>query len=279
MSPLVVDFIKSAASPAVVVAVLYLGIGFLPDSLRARLQSLVFALGFSAGAYILVGRLNFPPSDVNEAFSWAALALVIFVVISPRPVGSRYMVRVLFTAALGALALWPIHESLHGYVHMRNLFAFFFLGLGTWSILEKSSQTVQTLTLLVLPMISATALSLLLMFKGSASLSQLVSVLCSLLGGLCAVAIVAPKRVSMASVLPFVSVFVVLFMASGHFYLDINPWYMIFLCVPFFVLWIRRGIPFVPHTPVGEAVTLGILSAAPLGYFIWTVYKASGPLY
>jgi hypothetical protein len=279
MSPLVLDFIKSAVLPAAVVAGLSFLIGGRNDPFRARFQAVFWALGFMAGAYVLVGRLSFPPHDVNEAFSWAALALAGFVWLSPKPVGSRYLIRALFVLFLGYLALWPIHASLHGQVPQRNLLAFFFLGLGTWSILERASQKVQPLTLLVLPIISATALSMLLLFKGSASLAQLVSVVCSFLGGLAAVAVIFPKRVSLAAVLPFVSVLIVLFMAVGHFYLDINPWHMIYLCLPFLALWMRRWIPFIPHQPIAETVALGVLSGAPLAYFLWNVYQTSGPLY
>ncbi|MGZ3723135.1 MAG: hypothetical protein ACXVA9_09405, partial [Bdellovibrionales bacterium] len=209
----------------------------------------------------------------------AALALTAFVWISPRPIGSRYLIRAIFVVVLGWLALWPLRDSLHGHTQLRNLLAFFFLGLGTWSIIERASQKVQPLTLIALPLISATALSMLLLFKGSASMAQLVSVLCTLLGGVLALTLVYPKRVSAAAVLPFVSVFIVLFMASGHFYLDINPWHMIYLCAPFLLLWIRGWIPFIPRAPVPEALILSIICGAPLGYFIWNVYKTAGPLY
>jgi len=278
MSPLVLDFIKTALAPALAVGIVFLLVGGLSDPLRARIQSVVWALAFTVGAYFLVGRLSFPPTDVNEAFSCGALLLAGFVLISPKGVDVRYLTRAIFVVALGALALWPIRASLHGYAHYRNLAAFFFLALGTWSIVERASSQLQTLTMIVLPIISATALSVFLMFKGSASMSQLVSVLCALLGAVAFLALIKPKRVSMAAVLPFISVFIILFMASGHFYLDINPWHMIYLCLPFLLIWFRGYIPFVPRRPIPEAIILGAASAAPLGYFLYTVYQQVGPL-
>jgi hypothetical protein len=279
MSPLVLDFIKSAFLPAVGVAVLFLLTGWLRDPMRARIQSLVFALGFAAGAAVLIGWPNLPPSDVNQAFTWSALALVLFVLVSPRPVGSRYALRAFFVVALGLLTLWPIRESLHGHVHLRNLLAFFFLGLGTWSIVERSAQKVQPLTLYVLPLISGTGLSLLLVVKGSISMSNFVSILCALIGGIATLSLIFPKKVSAAAMMPFISVFMILFMVCGHFYLDINPWFMIYLCAPFLVLWIRNWLPYVPRQPLAEAAVLGVISAAPVAYFIYTVFKSSGPLY
>ena len=279
LSPLLVDFLESAALPAILVALGFFIVGGRGDPFRARLQSLFFTAGLMAGSYVLVNRLTFPPRDVNEAFSWVAAALMIFIWISPRPIGQRYLVRALFVVGIGFLTLWQIHDSLHGRVALRNLLAFFFLALGVWSIVEKSAQKVKPLTLVALPLISATALSLLLLFKGSASLAQLVSIVCALLGGVLAVALVTPNRVSLAAVMPFVSVFLVAIMACGHFYLDINPWWMIYLCIPFLLLWIRGWIPFVPHSPIGEAVMLGCIALIPMGYFLWNVYKTSGPLY
>ena len=278
-SPLVLDFLKSAVAPAIAVGLLFLLVGGRKEPLRACLQAIIWAVAFSAGAYVLVGRLTFPPYDVNEGFTWCALALALFVCISPRPVGSRYLVRALFVLALGYLTLWPIHDSLGSHVHLRNLLAFFFLALGTWSILECSADRVKPPALIALPMISATALSMLLLFKGSASFAQLVSVMCALLGAVLAVALIAPQKVSSTGILPFVSVLIVAFMAAGHFYLEINPWFMIYLALPFLVLWMRRWIPFVPQQAIGEAVMLGLIAGVPLIYFVWSVYKASGPLY
>lgn len=278
-SPVILDFLKSAALPAAVASVLLFLVGGMRDPMRARLQATIWATAFVGGCMVLVSRLNFPPTDVNEGFSWIAILLALFIWISPVAVGSRYLLRALFVVAIGLLSLWQIRSSLGGYVHQRNMLAFFFLGLGTWSIVERSSQKVQTLTLMTLPMISATALSLILLFKGSAVLSQILSVACTLYGGVFAISLVAPAKISKAAVLPFVSIFLISFMAIGHFYLDINPWTMIYLCLPFLVLWIRNWIPFVPRQPIAEAVVLGAVSAIPLGYMVWNIYQTSGPLF
>lgn len=279
MSPLVIDFIKSAALPGLIVAVLFFIVGGRKDPFRARLQALVWALSFCLGAYVLIGRIGFPPYDVNEGFSWCALALAVFVLVSPQAVGSRYLVRALFVLALGFLTLWPIHSTLTAGFHLRNLLAFFCLGLGVWSIMERAAHTVQPLTYIALPLISATALSLLMMFKGSASFAQILSVVCTLLGAVLVLAWWSPRRVSVTGMIPFVSVFIITFMAAGHFYLDINPWFMIYLSVPFFVLWVRRVIPFLPRHPLAEVTVMGLIAGIPVGYFIWTIYQAAGPLY
>lgn len=278
-SPIVASVIRSAVVPGFIATILILVCGFLKDPWRARLQALVIAVAFGAGAFTLIGRLNFPPGDVNEAFTWAALLLALFVFWSPKPLGARYLVRGLFVLALGALVLWPLHQTILSPVNQRNLLAFFCLALGVWSIVENGSGRVKPTTLVLLPLIAAVALSLLLLFKSSASMSQMVTVMCAILGGLGLLALFAPGRVGWKGLLPYLSVFLILFMVAGHFYLDINPWHMVLLCLPFFVMWIREWLGFVPSHPVIEPLVLGAVSAAPLAYFLHLTAQTSGPLY
>ncbi|HMN69109.1 MAG TPA: hypothetical protein PKC28_11265 [Bdellovibrionales bacterium] len=278
-SPIIQAFLRSALLPSVVMAVALLVIGFLKEPFKTRLQGLVLALTFVAGAYLLLGRLNFPPADVSETFSYSALVLAFFLLVSPKPLGPKYLVRGMFVLILGALLLWPIRASVVSPAHHRNLVAFFCLGLGLWSILERSSGRVRPSTLVLLPLIAATGVSLLLLFSASASFSQLVTVLCGMLGALFVLFFVTPKRVSVPAVLPFLSIFVVLFMAAGHFYLDRNPWHMIYLCFPYLILWIREWLSFIPSKPVVEELLLGGIAAAPVAYFVYTAYQSAGPLY
>lgn len=278
-SPIIAAFVRSALVPTLVAMAVFFFTGFLKDPWKTRLQALSMALAFIAGAFALIGRLQFPPSDASEGFSWAAVLLAGFVFISPRSLMVRYWVRALFVLVLGFVVFWPLKQSLANPIHYRNLLAFFCLALGVWSIVEKSSSRVSTLTLIVLPLISATSLSLILLFAGSASYSQLVTILCALLGGSAALALIAAKRVSVMALIPFLSVFVILLMAAGHFYLEINPWHMIYLCFPYLILWIRPWLSFIPKAPVLEAGLLALISALPLAYFVYTIGINAGPLY
>jgi hypothetical protein len=278
-SPIAAAFVRSAAAPAVLVTILFFVTGGLKDPLKTRLQGLILALAYFAGAYLLLDRLNFPPKDVSETFGWMALILGAFVVWNPKPLGTRYFVRALVVLALMLTVLWPLREQIVKPIYHRNLVAFFCLGLGVWSIVERTAGAVRTSTLILLPMIAATALSLLTLYSSSASLSQLVSILCAFLGGLFLLACLWPNKIGRSSVVPFLSVFVVMMMVAGHFYLDINPWHLIYLCLPFLILWIRSWFTFVPENPVAEGLVFGLLSAAPLGYFIYNTGVKAGPLY
>jgi hypothetical protein len=265
------DFILGVALPAFVSVVLSLVVGGRGDPLRARLQALFWALGFAFVIFFVHERLPFPPGEAIEALPWAALALALFVVISPHATASRYLTRAGFVVGLGLLLLWPIHDTLHGHVHMRNMAAFFFLGLGCWSILERAVIKVQSPSLIALPLISVVTLFVILQSKGGVQGTQGVAVWGVFLAGYLASVFVAPRRLSAAAVLPFVSVFVIGLMAQAHFYLHINPWLMVYICLPYLVLWIRRWIPLVPPEAIGEAVVLSLICALPLGYLVWTI--------
>lgn len=242
-------------------------------------QALVMAIGFSAGVYLLIGRVSLPPRDVNEGLVWISLICAFFVAVSPQTVGGRYLVRGLFVLAMGVLLLWSIRQTAFTPPHYRNLIAFFCLALGVWSIVERAATRMTLMAVLAMGSLAATFASLLFVLKGSASMSQVATCLSVQLGALSLLAFVFPRRLDAFAVLPFVSVLPVMMMAGGHFYLNINPWYMVYLSLPYLLLWIRRGLSFVPDHPILETLALSIMAAGPLGYFIWTVYESTGPLY
>lgn len=279
MSPLILSFLLSAVLPAALVSLLLLASKWLPQGFRSRFQAFVFALGYGLGSYLIIRRLNFPPQDFSESISFAALLLAGFAFLAPRKVGSRYLVRAIFVALVFLVILWNLRDAMDSMVNKRNALAFFFLALGTWSIVEKGIGIVSSITLVALPLVSATALSLILLFKGSASFSQQTVTLCALLGGVLTLTVLWKKVVDFEALGAFLSVLVVALMAGGHFYLDINPWHMVFLAFPYLILWISAWIPFLPKSAIGEAATLSLISAAPLAYFVHEVFKASGPLY
>lgn len=278
MSPILAAFIRSTAIPSAVAVIAMYFLGGAGEGLKARLQALLVASAYAVGSYFLLDRLHLPPADVNESLSYVALALAAFVAVSPGDMGARYLVRAIFVAFTGGILLWHIRESLSSYVHLRNMAAFFFLGLGVWSIVERAARQVSRPAYVLLPLVAASGTSLLLLFSASAAFSQLVTVLCGIMGVTVVLSLWRPDRVSAFGLSPFLSVFVVSFMAAGHFYLDVNPWRMVYLCWPFLVLWVRPWLP-VPRNAVAEAVALGVLAAGPVIYFLWNAYKAAGPLY
>ena len=272
MSLFVSDFLRAAALPALLVALLFFVTGRIKEPLRAKVQALLFAVAVCLSVYFSLGGLHLPPLNMADGAAWSALALALFVIIRPKPVGSRYALRAVFVVLLGALTLWTIRTSLFGPVNLRNLLAFFFLGLGVWSILERSSRLVQPPALIALPLISVVALTLLLMAKGSVALALITASVGALFGAVLVVALVAPEKVSDLALIPFLAAFVISLMAAAHFHLHINPWTLIYLCLPFFLLWIKAWIPFLPKTAAAEAIVLSAMCAIPLGYLLMNIY-------
>lgn len=260
-------------------------IGTFSDPLRARLQGLVWSLAFVGVAFEFRGRFPWPLFNFQDGLIWGCLLLGLFIVVSPKSVGVRYFIRGLIVIAFGYLILAPLGHAFVGSVNQRNLLAFFFLGLGLWSILERSSAQVKISGLLLLPILSLIGLAWLLMKQltagqGLALTSGEVGLLMapivlhlSLLVSLFALSLLVPQKISPASVLPYVSVMIVAEMAAGHFYLRINPWFMVWLCLPFLLLWIRGWMPFVPKDSKAEAIMLGVMAGLPMAYLF-----ISGPL-
>ena len=279
MSPIVEGFIRSAAIPAAAVAAAVFACGGMKEPLRARVQGLLIAVGFIVGHYILIGRLGFPPGDAAESISYAALGCAVFVLVFPTVQQAPYAMRALFVLVLGGLVLWHLGAKLGAQPYFQNTIAFFCFGLGVWSIIERNVERVNLLSMIGLSLIVASCLSFILLFGASASFSQMTSILCTILGGLMVISLIWPGKISKAAVVPFVSIFVVLIMAAGHFYLDINPWKMVIICIPFVFIWIRSWFPFIPKNPIVEFVFLAIMALIPLSYFMWDSFVKAGPLY
>lgn len=279
MSPIVAAFLRSAALPAVVVTIAVFLTGRMKDPLRSRLQALFLGIGFFVGVYLLMGRMSLPPHDAIESLAYAALAASLFVLMFPFANQAPYLLRAVVVFLLGLLLLWHIRDQLGSDAAKRNMIAFFCLGLGTWSIYERQVQKVNVLTLIGMPLITATCLSFVLLFNASASFSQAVSILCTLLGGLMAISLIWPGRVGKGAVVPFVTVFPILIMAAGIFYLNVNPWIMITICLPYLLVWIRGWLKFIPMNPVLEFSILAVTAGAPLAYYMYNLYRAAGPLY
>jgi len=279
MSPILEAFIKTALIPAAAVTAAVFAVGGLNEPMRARVQAVLLAAGFIAGNYVLLGRLNFPPGDVTEAMSYIAAVCAAFVLIFPQVHQAPYVGRMFFVLLIGALVLWHLGGSLKGEGPMRNAIAFFCLGLGVWSIVERNAQRLNLLSLIGLPLIVASCLSFILLFGASAVFSQMVTVLCALMGGLFVLSLLWPGKVSKAAVVPFLSVMLIAAMAAGHFHLDINPWKMVILCIPFLFIWTRAWFPFIPANPIVEFIFLAVMSLLPLGYFMWDSFVSAGPLY
>lgn len=278
-NPIAEAFLRSAVFPAAVATVAVFVTGKLKDPLRARLHALIVGLAFFAGSYLLLGRMNFPPKEAFESIAYAGLACAAFVILFPFPKQAPYILRAVIVFLLGLLLLWHIKDQLNTEMYKRNMIAFFCLGLGTWSIYERQAQKVNMLTLIGLPLITCIALSLILLFSASASFSQQVAILCALLGGMAAVALVSPGFLSKGAFVPFVSILPILIMAAGHFYLQANPWTMVALCIPYLLVWIRGWLSFLPVNPILEFVILAIAAILPLAYFVHGAYVKAGPLY
>jgi len=233
--------------------------------LQTRIQGLLIAVS-------LFLALLFT-SNLADRMIWVPLGLGVFVLLAPNPMGSLYALRAFFVLGLGYLWLQPhLGTTLSLQIHGRNLAAFFFLGLGTWSILERSQRRLQLPTLIFLPLMVVLGLWRYQQRLGSVTGSwgdtlMLVMVIFVALG---VVALLRRSWLAPMALLPFVSAFVVFLLAKGHFLYGFNPWHMIFLCAPFLAMWIRDWFP-LPRKVGPEIAALAVASGL-------LMYVLLGPL-
>jgi hypothetical protein len=272
-------FLFKSGGIALAVAALFFLTGILPDRVKTRMQAVVLAMAFVAIYYCYMGPPTWPPTGGLPALPWVALTLAAYLWIYPVHFGTRYAVRALFVLIVGAICLWSLFDHIKGsQTGPRNAAAFFCLGLGVWSIIEKASEKTNVAILALLPMIALLASSFLFLLEGSASLSQLGISMAMLFGVVMAIGFFWPRKISHAALVPFLSIFVIAMMVVGHFFVEINPWRLIMMSWPFLILWIRRAIPFLPKSQIAELAVLTVLAVAPVAYWLSSIYKATGGL-
>jgi hypothetical protein len=267
MFTLLLSFWPIPLGVAVGLMLLLFYVGGNADTTKARLQAVLIAFAFGLGSFFTLRRLDFPPRDFSEALTFCALVAATFVLLAPKELRRRYAMRGLFTLVIMFLLLWQIQSSLVTHMQLRNLFAFFCLSLGAWSIIERVGREVQLPSLVLLPLVTLVGVIELFVMAKSKGSAQIALVYAGVLLAMLIVALVRPQRLAHEAVAPFVSVFLVSFMVAGHFYLDINPWNLIFVCSPLALLWARPMLP-LPRKPLAEMVVLGVMAAVAVGGYL-----------
>lgn len=280
MNFLVALFIKSALAPALLGAFLVFLFGSAPEPWRARIQALIFAGVFACGFYVLSGVPPFPPQGGVPSLMWLGFWFAVYAWCMPRSTGVRYLVRAVWLLVALAISLWPLHREIFRYpMELRNLAAIALLALALWSVLERTAHRIHPISWAGLSAVSMTAASFLFLFRGSALLSQLTTNLAVFAALLALGAFVCPRRLSVHGVIPFLGGFFGVFLLVGLFYVEIRPWELVAMALPFLVLLICDLLPKISRSALVEAGVLAMVSGAPLAFLLWHIYKSTGPLY
>lgn len=273
-------FLKSAAMPAALVAVLFFLFGKAPEPWRARMQGFAIFLGFAIGCYMLTGFPPWPPTGGASSLVWVALWFAIFPWVVPQNSALRYGLRGVWVVVGVSISIWTLKDALlANRAHTQNVLALMLVGWATWSILERSVKSSHLLTPIALACLASTATSLLFVFKASALMSQMMTVFAVVTGGLAAIAWLFPSRISLHAVFPFLSGFFGVCLATGYVFLDINPWLLFAMAIPFAVLLFKDIARKRSGSALIEALISLVIAAIPLSWILYDVYKTAGPLY
>jgi hypothetical protein len=273
-------FLRTAAAPAFVVAVLFLLFGHAPEPWRARIQALIFAGGFWVGCYLLTGYPPFPPHGGAPSLVWVAVWFAGYSWVAPRGAAIRYLMRGIWVAGGVIIAIWSLRENiLTSGLLSRNILAFVFLGWGMWSLLERSVKASHVLTPIALSVVSLTAASILFVLQGSILMSQMLTTLAVITGALAIIAWLWPARLSLHALFPFLGGLFGVFLVTGYIFLDANPYLVMSMAIPFLVLGFKNAFGFKASSAFADAATSIVIAAVPLGIILYKTFLASGPLY
>lgn len=273
-------FLKTAAAPAVVVALLFFFFGSAPEPWRSRIQGLIFAAGFVLSYCLLTGRPAWPPEGGAASLIWVAVWFSLFSWVTPPQSRLRSLFRGTFIIVGIAIAVWPLRiEILNSEMHCRNILALLCVGWGMWSALERSIRISHALTPVAMGMVTFTAASILFLFKSSLLMSQMLTALAVMTGGVAVIAWLFPRRLSLHAVFPFLSGFMAVFLVTGYVFLEINPWLLVAMSIPFLALLAKDLVSWASTSALTDALVMLVLAAIPLMYILYQVSLTSGPLY
>jgi len=272
-------FLKTAAAPAVAVALLFFFFGKAPEPWRSRIQGIILAGGFILSACLLSGIPAWPPESGVASLIWVAIWFALYSWIPANAI-ARYLFRGTWIIVGIAMVVWQLRvEILNSQMQCRNILALVCVGWGMWSALERSVRLSHALTPIAMGMVTFTAASILFLFKGSLLMSQMLTSLAVITGGLAVLAWLFPKRVSLHSVFPFLSGFMAIFLVTGYVFLEIDPWLLVSLAIPFLALLAKDLFSWASKSALTDAFVMLIIAAIPMGYVLYKVSLTSGPLY
>lgn len=273
-------FLKTAAAPAVVVALLFFFFGSQPEPWRSRTQSVILAAGFIFSAYLLSGRPAWPPPGGAASLIWVAIWFALYGWLVPAHSGVKTVYRGIWIIAGVAMVVWQLRVSLlNSEMHARNILALICVGWGMWGALERSIRISHALTPVAMGMVTFTAASLLFLFKSSLLMSQMMTAMAVICGALSLIAWFFPRRISLHAVFPFLSGFMGVCLVTAYVFLDINPWLLVSLAIPFLALLAKDLFGWASTSALTDALVMLVISAIPLAYILWKVSLTSGPLY
>lgn len=273
-------FLKTAITPAIAVALLILLFGSAPEPWRSRVQGLIVAAGFVFVAFLLSGAPSWPPPGGAGSLVWVAIWFGLFSWMSPPSSHVKTLYRGMWVIVGVIMVLWKLHHAiLNSPIQSRNVLALICVGWGMWSSTERGLRVSKPLTVVSMGMITFTAASVLFLFESSLLLSQLMTSLAVICGGLAVIAWFFSKRLSLHAILPFLSGFMGVVLVTAYIFLDVNPWLLASLAIPFVALLLKDLFDLSSKSELTDALVTIAIAALPLSYILWRVSLTAGPLY
>lgn len=276
--------LRGSVAPATLVGAILFFAGFLPGLLSSPLRRLSFPVGFSLGFYFLNSIPAWPPTGSTSALFYVSLLCFLWTYLEA--IGSRYYLylRWLLSAVVVFMVLKPLlmSDRLPGdipYVSgpvelaLHILMLVFFLQF-LWWLYTRGQVGMSRAPLAYVPLLSMTGLSLVMLFSGSGLLSQLAGTYCAVHAAALLLSLLSPRFNNPFDHQAFSVVMVFSFSLVSYYFLE-APFLAVALCVsPFLLLRYWNFLPLKPQFQLGQLIYLTVLSALPLFWAVFPLYKA-----
>lgn len=262
--------LKSAVLPGTIALMMSLVFGLLPDAIIAPLRRFLLPTTFLLGLYFLVGWPTWPPSGSSSSLIYLAVCAAIWPFIEQLLGRFSRRVLYLFLALVVFLVLQPlVLKSWPFFDGSIQLIGMTMFGGFIWWLFDRGPSRLQMSTVALLPALVGTALSVLILTSGSASVAQMLGTYCALHGGIMGAALLSHKAFSYRDFSPFTVVLLLGFILVARYFVDVPDMALALALSPLLLFMLYPMLPWRPKSSIGEAIFISVLSAAPLGFALY----------
>jgi hypothetical protein len=270
--------------PALIAGALILVAGFLPVLLGSPIRRLSFPVAFLVGFYLLNSVPAWPPTGSVAALFYLVIICFFWSFIEGARghhtpwlrfflfgVGVFMLLKPLLLDDRLGVNLPYLHGRLEMAVHVLSLILF---GHVLWWLTEKGEQRSPAPTLLVSLIMTATGLSLLMLFSGSALMAQLAGAYCAVHAALLVLSLLGSRFHYFADHKSFSVVTLFAFVLLALYFLEAPLKAIGLVLTPLLLPAFWSWLPVKPVSALGQAAYVVAISLLPLVFAVYPVYQA-----
>jgi len=244
--------------------------------LRARIpfRGLALAASFVVAYILLAGIPKWPMSGTPEAAVVAGIIAGLWTSAEMFAGGRRWLKRYLLLVLLTGLTIKPMITSLWGWSEsVTVLTASALIGLTSWIVVHEGTRQMTSSGSLAILVVLSAGLSVFMGLSGSALMSQLMGVVCTILGVTLLMSFSKWVKIEEEFV-PFAVIMIFTLFLGFYHYVEISYQGYYWLFLPLLAFVIRYSFRW-EMKPLTDVVVMGMISSAPVAFLLWQVYQST----